>query len=117
MAATPYPPPGASPDLTAPTLTVRVPRRQRVLRLRGTVAYVRCSEACRLEVGGTLRIGKRRLLLRRTVGNAQPSPSTRLKVRLRRRSARLLRRALLTGAVRAWSCACTPAMRRAIAQR
>ena len=97
VAATPFPLPGASPDLTAPTLTVRVPRRQRVLRLRGAVAYVRCSEACRLEVGGTLRIGARSLLLRRAVGNAQPTPSTRLKVRLRRRSARLLRRALANG--------------------
>jgi Glucose / Sorbosone dehydrogenase len=93
----PPPPPGAIPDLTAPTLTVRVPRRQRVLRLRGAVAYVRCSEACSLEAGGTLRIGSRRLLLRRAIGSAQVSPRTRLKVRLRRRSARVLRRALANG--------------------
>jgi hypothetical protein len=92
------PPPAApAPDTTAPTLTVRVPRRQRVLRLRGAVAYVRCSEACTVEAGGTLRIGRRTLLLRRAVGSAQPSPRTRLKVRLRRRSARLLRRALANG--------------------
>ena len=76
---------------------VRVPRRQRVLRLRGAVAYVRCSEACTLAAGGTLRIGSRRLLLRRAVGSAQPSPRTRLKVRLRKRSARMLRRALANG--------------------
>jgi hypothetical protein len=93
----PPPPPGATPDLTAPTLSVRVPRRQRVLRLRGAVAYVRCSEACTVEAGGTLRVGSRRLLLRRAVGSAQPSPRTRLKVRLRRRSARILRRALANG--------------------
>jgi hypothetical protein len=93
----PPPPPGATPDLTAPTLSVRVPRRQRVLRLRGAVAYVRCSEACTVEAGGTLRVGSRRLLLRRAIGNAQPSPHTRLKVRLRRRSARILRRALANG--------------------
>jgi hypothetical protein len=68
-----------------------------VLRLRGAVAYVRCSEACTVEAGGTLRIGTRRLLLRRAVGSAQSSPRTRLKVRLRRRSARLLRRALADG--------------------
>ena len=96
----PAPPPrrpAATPDLTAPTLSVRVPRRQRVLRLRGAVAYVRCSEACTVEAGGTLRVGSRRLLLRRAVGSAQPSPRTRLKVRLRRRSARILRRALANG--------------------
>jgi hypothetical protein len=91
------PPPGATPDRTAPTLTVRVPRRQRVLRLRGAVAYARCSEVCTLEAGGTLRIGSRRLLLRRAVSSAQPSARTRLKVRLRRRSVRLLRRALANG--------------------
>jgi glucose/arabinose dehydrogenase len=89
--------PAPTLDQTAPTVTVRVPRRQRVLRLRGAVAYVRCSEACTLEAGGTLRIGTRRLLLRRAVGSAQPSARTRLKVRLRRRSARLLRRALADG--------------------
>ncbi len=91
------PGPGVSPDLIAPGLTARVPRRQRVLRLRGAVAYVRCSEACSLEAGGTLVVGGRRLLLRRAVGNAQPAPRTRLKVRLRERSARLLRRALANG--------------------
>lgn len=95
--APPAPPPGATPDVTAPALTVRVPRRQRVLRLRGAVAYVRCSEACTVEAGGTLRIGGRILLLRRATGSAQPSPRTRLKVRLRRRSARILRRALANG--------------------
>ena len=84
-------------DLAAPTLAVRVPRRQRVLRLRGAVAYVRCSEACTVEAGGTLRIGSRRLLLRRAAGSAEPSPSARMKVRLRKRSARILRRALANG--------------------
>jgi hypothetical protein len=102
-AAPPPPPPGATtpdataPDATAPTLRVLVPRRQRVLRLRGAVAYVRCSEACTVAAGGTLRIGSRRLLLRRAVGSGQPSPRTRLKVRLRRRSALMLRRALADG--------------------
>jgi glucose/arabinose dehydrogenase len=90
-------PPAGNADTTAPTLRVRVPRRQRVLRLRGAVAYVRCSEACSVAAGGTLRIGSRRLLLRRAAGSAQPSPRTRLKVRLRRRSARILRRALANG--------------------
>jgi glucose/arabinose dehydrogenase len=91
------PPPAGTADTTAPALSVRVPRRQRVLRLRGAVAYVRCSEVCTVEAGGTLWVGSRRLLLRRAVGRAQPSPHTRLKVRLRRRSARILRRALANG--------------------
>lgn len=86
-----------APDTTAPVMRVRVPSAQRVLRLRGAVAYARCSEACTLAAGGTLRIGSRRLLLRRAVGSGQPSPRTRLKVRLRRRAVRLLRRALANG--------------------
>jgi hypothetical protein len=80
-----------------PVVSARVPGRQRVLRVRGAVAYVRCTEACTINAGGTLRIGRRKLLLRRAIGSAQPSPRSRLKVRLRRRSARLLRRALARG--------------------
>ena len=95
--AGPAPPPGAVPDQTAPTVSARVRRRQRVLRLRGAVAYVRCSEACTLAAGATLRIGRHRLLLRRATGSGQPSPRTRLKVRLRRRAALMLRRALGNG--------------------
>jgi glucose/arabinose dehydrogenase len=90
-------PGGPGADTTAPQIRTRVPRRQRVLRLGGVVAYVRCSEACTLEAGGTLRVGKRRLLLRRAVASGSPSPRTRLKVRLRKRSVRILRRALASG--------------------
>ena len=92
-----YPSAPPSADTTAPVLRARVPGRQRVLRLRGAVAYVRCSEACTVSVGGTLRIGRRKLLLRRASGAAHPSPRKRFKVRLRKRSARVLRRALANG--------------------
>ena len=74
----------------------RVPR-QRVLRLRGAVAYVRCNEACTVFAGGTLRIGGRKLLLRHTTVRARASSQKRLKVRLKKRPARLLRRALANG--------------------
>ena len=84
---------GGSAD--APPL--RVPSRQRVLRLRGAVAYVRCNEACTVFAGGTLRIGGRKLLLRHTTVRARASPQKRLKVRLKKRPARLLRRALANG--------------------
>ena len=91
------PPPVVPADTTAPVLRTHVPGRQRVLRLRGAVAYVRCSEACTISAGGTLRIGKRKLLLRRATGTAQASPRKRFKLRVRKRSARLLRRALARG--------------------
>ena len=47
------PPPGATPirDAAAPKLRVRVKRRQRLLRLRGAVARVRCNEACAVRAG------------------------------------------------------------------
>ena len=91
------PPPPGSIDTTPPVVSVRVPRAQRVLRLRGAVVYLRCNEACAVSAGGTLRIGQRKLLLRPASGSARPSRRTRLKVRLRKRSARLLRRALADG--------------------
>jgi hypothetical protein len=81
----------------APVVSLRVPRRQRVLRLHGAVAYVRCSEPCTLFAGGTLRIGRRKLLLRHVTTKARSSPRKRLKVRLTKRSARLLRHALADG--------------------
>ena len=51
-------------DVTPPRLRTRVQGRQRVLRLGGAVAYGRCSEACALAAGGTLRVGKRSYRLR-----------------------------------------------------
>ena len=42
-----------------------VRRRQRVLRLRGVVAWARCSEACTIAGRGTLRSRGRRLRLQR----------------------------------------------------
>ena len=44
---------GSSPsgDTTAPKLHARAPRRQRVLRHRGTIVYVRCNENCSVERG------------------------------------------------------------------
>lgn len=80
-------------DSTAPSLDTRVKRRQRVLRLRGAVAYATCSEPCTITAGGTLRIGGRGLRLRQ-VSRAEVDRRVRLKVRLTRRATRVLRRAL-----------------------
>ena len=98
--ATPAPPPpaGGEPvaDVTAPVVSARAPRRQRVLRIRGAVVYVRCNESCSLTAGGTLVIGRRKLLLRR-VSATLGTNRARLVVRLRARARRLLRAALLRG--------------------
>lgn len=84
-------------DSRAAALAVRVPRRQRVLRLRGAIAYARCDEACTVSAGGTLVIGERRLLMRRAVLPAAANQRVRARVRLRPRAGRLLRRALANG--------------------
>jgi glucose/arabinose dehydrogenase len=87
-------PPQPLPDSTAPTLRTRVKRRQRVLRLRGAVAYVRCSEACSVRASGRLRVGRRWFAMRPAAAAAQARPRKRLKVRLTRRGRRVLKRAL-----------------------
>ena len=94
------PPPGqggVGADLTPPSLAARAPRRQRVLRLRGAVVYVRCSEGCSLSAGGTLLVGRRKVLLRRLQTTLTANHRTRLRIRLRPRGRRLLRAALRHG--------------------
>jgi glucose/arabinose dehydrogenase len=96
----PLPPPaaptsaGPAPDTLAPRLRTRIKRRQRVLRLRGVVAYARCSEPCTIATGGTLRIRSRRFRMLRASRAAQVTRTSRIKVRLTRRGTRALRRAL-----------------------
>jgi glucose/arabinose dehydrogenase len=85
---------GPAADTVAPRLRTRIKRRQRVLRLRGAVAYARCDEPCTIATGGTLRIGGRRLRMLRASRAARVTRTTRIKVRLTRRGTRALRRAL-----------------------
>jgi glucose/arabinose dehydrogenase len=85
---------GPGPDVTAPLVFARAPRRQRVLRLGGAVVYVRCSEDCALNAGGTLRVARRRLLLRHVKATLVADRRVRLLVRLRPRARRVLRAAL-----------------------
>jgi glucose/arabinose dehydrogenase len=86
--------PGTS-DLTPPVISARAPRRQRVAHRRGAVVYVRCSESCALGAGGTLRVARRSLPLRRVRRSLAAHRRARLVVRLRPRAVRILRRALL----------------------
>jgi glucose/arabinose dehydrogenase len=88
---------GPGPDLTAPVVSARAPRRQRVLRRRGVVVYVRCNENCSLGAGGTLLIGRQKLLLRQVKAALVANERARLLVRLRPRARRLLRAALRRG--------------------
>ena len=96
-AAPPVPQPT---DTTGPALRTRVKRLQRVLRLRGVVLYVRCSEPCSVAAGGRLRIGRRVYRMRRVAGAGQARPRLRLKVRLTKRGRRALRRCARRGRLR-----------------
>jgi glucose/arabinose dehydrogenase len=82
---------------TPPALGVRAKRRQRVLRLRGAVAYTRCSESCRVAAGGRLRIGLARYAMRPLARAAQGGQRARLKVQLTRRGRSALRRCARRG--------------------
>lgn len=95
--ALPGPGGGAGADTTAPSVFARAPRRQRVLRQRGAFVFVSCSENCSLSAGGTLVIGRGRLLLRRVPIALAGGSRTRLLVRAHPRARRLLRAALRRG--------------------
>jgi glucose/arabinose dehydrogenase len=72
----------AAPDTTAPALRARVNARQRVLRQRGAMAYVRCSESCSVVARGRLLVAGREYAMRRVAARAGPGRPCRLEVRL-----------------------------------
>ena len=80
------PPAGTTTADAPPALRVRAKRRQRVLRLRGAVAYARCNESCRVAARGRLRIGRAsvRLNVRAIDSAGLPSQTVRRTVRVRR---------------------------------
>ncbi len=100
-AGAPAPLPPVTPgDTRAPRLRARVPRRQRVLKLRGALAYAGCDERCTVAAAAVLKVGKRRLKMRgvrRVAQASQQGRRTRLKVKLKRKQVRVLRRALRRG--------------------
>jgi hypothetical protein len=69
-------------DAVAPVLRARVRGGQRVLELRGAVAYVRCSESCSVVATGRTRIAGRDYRMRRTARVAGPGTAVRVKVDL-----------------------------------
>ena len=82
--------PPSAVDTVAPTLRTLVKSRQRVLRLRGVVAYVRCSEACGTVAGARLRVGKRSYRMRRASTLAAAGQRKRLKVPVGAKARRLI---------------------------
>ena len=92
--AVPCPKPPLGADRVPPGLRVRVPKRQRVRKQRGAIAYAGCSETCVVAMSGRMRIGRRSYKLRETRKPTTLNARIKLRVRLTRRSSRALRRAL-----------------------
>jgi glucose/sorbosone dehydrogenase len=90
----PRPPGGGGGDTGGPQLKVRVPKRQRVRKRHGAIAYARCDEACTVKMTAKLLIGGHSYRLRSTSGPAGANVRIRLKAKLTKRASRRLRRAL-----------------------
>jgi glucose/arabinose dehydrogenase len=86
--------PPAAIDTVPPSLRTKAKARQRLLRLRGAIAYVRCSENCSIVAGGRLHVGKREYRLRRVRGLGPTSKRVRLKVPLGSKARRAIARGL-----------------------
>jgi glucose/arabinose dehydrogenase len=86
--------PAAAVDTVAPQLRAKVKTSQRVLRLRGVVAYLRCSEQCSIVAGGRLHVGRRQYSLRRVGTSLDAVHRARVKVPLTARGRRALKKAL-----------------------
>lgn len=89
--------PLAPEDTRPPALTATVTRSQRVVRLGGAYARVRCDERCRATLGGRLAIGKRRYALRSVARTLAAGQRARLHARLPQPARRALRKALTSG--------------------
>jgi glucose/arabinose dehydrogenase len=83
--------PPSAIDTLAPTLRAKAKGRQRLLHLRGAVAYVRCSEDCALVVGGRLHVGKRSYRLRRAKTLGPANKRVRMKVPLGSKARRAIK--------------------------
>jgi glucose/arabinose dehydrogenase len=84
-------------DLQPPRLRLRIPRRQRVLRLGGAVAYARCDERCQVSIGGRVKLAARRIKLRRMARSAGALRWVRMRLALTPAAERAIRRARRRG--------------------
>ena len=86
--------PASAVDRVAPKLRSKAKERQRLLRLRGAIAYARCSENCVIQAGGRLHVGKRVYRLRRVQKLQPANKRARLKVPLGAKARRSIARGL-----------------------
>jgi hypothetical protein len=98
-------PPGGGPlpvlaDTTPPTLKLAGKKVQRALKRKRIVLSARCSERCNLAVAVKVRIGKKRVVVRRAKLTAAAGAKKAIKLKLNKRQLAKLRKAMKHGKVK-----------------
>jgi hypothetical protein len=91
------PAPPATPDTTAPKLTLGAKRIQRPLKVKLLTLSARCNEACKLGVVAKVLVGRKKVLLGRTKSAAASASTAKIRVKLSRTALAKLRRAMKRG--------------------
>jgi hypothetical protein len=91
----PVTPPAA--DRTAPQLTLAAKKIQRALKRKRLKLSARCDEGCKLAAVARVRIGKKRVVLRRAKTTAASGATTKLNLKLSKKARGKLRKAIRRG--------------------
>jgi hypothetical protein len=92
--AAPAPAIAATPDRTAPKLTITGKKIQRALKAKRLVLSARCNERCKLVAVAKVRIGKKKVVLGRVKVTASSGAKAKLKIKLRKKALAKLRKAM-----------------------
>ncbi len=84
----------ATPDRTAPKLTLTGKKIQRALKAKRLVLAARCNERCKLVAVAKVRIGKKKVVLGRVKVTASSGAKAKLKIKLRKKALAKLRKAM-----------------------
>lgn len=87
-------------DTTAPTLKLTAKKLQRALKTKRLKMSARCSEQCTLRVAVKVKIGKKRVVLRRKKLTATAGTKKAIKLKLSKRQLAKLRKAMRHGKVK-----------------
>jgi hypothetical protein len=87
----------ATPDRTAPKLTLSAKKIQRALKTKRLVLSARCNERCKLAAVAKVRIGKKKVVLGRAKVTAPSGKKVKMKVKLSKKALAKLRKAMKGG--------------------
>jgi hypothetical protein len=84
-------------DTIAPKLTVAAKRIQRALKRKRLALSARCDEQCNLVVVAKVKIGKKKIVLRRAKAIVTSGSTTKIKIKLSKKALGKLRKATRRG--------------------